>query len=66
MTTLTLIPRNNSRGRVNKSKRNPSKVSRKRTNQGKAHLHTLALVKSNVSSVLVEVMLHVNAPPKRP
>ena len=26
MTTLTLIPRKNSRGRVNKSKRNPPKV----------------------------------------
>jgi len=66
MTTLTLIPRKNSRGRVSKSKKNPPKVSRKRRNQGKAHLHTFILVKSNVSSVLVEVMLHLNAPPKRP
>ena len=44
MTTLTLIPRKNSRGRVSKSKRNSPKVSRKRRNQGKAHPHTLALV----------------------
>jgi len=66
MTTLTLIPRKNSRGGVNKSKRNPPKVSRKRRNQGKAHLHTLALVKSNVPGVFVQVMLHLNAPPKRP
>ena len=66
MTTLNLIPRKNSRGKVSKSRRNPPKVSRKRRNQGKVHLPTVALVKSNVSSVLVEVMLHLNAPPKRP
>jgi len=53
MTTLTLIPRKNSRGRVSKSKRNSPKDSRKRRNQEKAYLHTLALV-VHVATVVVQ------------